>query len=530
MLTTRFSVGVSGGRRFGIPVLFALIAAPVFVLIAFLVVHVEQNSSTETLIRTTENQNETLARAMANSHFDRISYLLAFDIGDAPELLPIALKRSGLNESVRASLDGTNVENLKIYDGNGITLFSLDGKHLGEDISACECFAEVLNGTTVSELIRFNEPHHTANHIDDNGTPTPVHTDAEVDILSTLIQVNVLSPHLVASDGVLEIQSDVSLLIAAIEATNREIYFTIGVPLAALYLAMVLLVVLVHGAYLRREEEARLLAAKAAESDAANRAKSEFLSLMSHELRTPLNAIIGFSELIEQGEKSEQGEPKNGETQTGGFAKAIHESGHHMLRQISSILDMTAIELGDLELDDDLVDLEDTARQAASNVAPAFDRGQVILRVEPAQSGLIVRGDTEKLRQVFENLLANSARFTPAGGQVDVSFAVEPDGFISAAIRDNGVGMTPEQAARAREPFLQDWNGMSREADGAGLGLTIADKVVTQLGGELTIDSAKHVGTRIVIRLPVVTEPHRGPAETADQASTVEPAILKVVQ
>lgn len=90
----RLQAFMPGTLRFGIPVAFALISLPIFVLAGFLVVRAEQASTTETLIQSTQVQNESLARTLSNAHSDRISYLLAFDIGDAPELLPIALRRS----------------------------------------------------------------------------------------------------------------------------------------------------------------------------------------------------------------------------------------------------------------------------------------------------------------------------------------------------------------------------------------------------------------------------------------------------
>ena len=107
---------------------------------------------------------------------------------------------------------------------------------------------------------------------------------------------------------------------------------------------------------------------------------------------------------------------------------------------------------------------------------------------------------------MVENLLSNAARFTPAGGTVDLVFGTEPGGWVCLAIKDTGVGMTREQIDRARLPFQQDWNGFSREADGEGLGLTIADKIVTQLGGELVIESLKDMGTKIIIRLPELSD------------------------
>jgi signal transduction histidine kinase len=315
-----------------------------------------------------------------------------------------------------------------------------------------------------------------------------------------MIPFSVKSESLVAADGILEIQSDVSNLLATIDASTKRTEISIGVPLAILYLMMVFIVFSIQMSRMRTNERAMQLASKLAETDAANKAKSEFLSLMSHELRTPLNAIIGFSQLIDQNEQDKA------ESENGTYARTIYDSGHHMLRQITSILDMTAIELGELEMELAPMHIEDAARQAISRVQDTFDQSLVTLTVHNSPALPRVMGDMGRLQQVFENLLSNAARFTPAGGEVDVVFATEPGGWICVGIKDTGVGMTREQIERVRLPFQQTWNGLSREADGAGLGLTIADKIIIQMGGELVIESLQEVGTKIVVRLPALDE------------------------
>lgn len=477
--------------RFGIPLGFALIAAPVFLIVGLLVLRAEQEGATNALLRATEVQYAGIARTLANAHADPISYLLAMDIGDAPELLPIALRRSGLQPIIEASLQDTNVVNVKIYDGRGITLFSMDSKHIGEDVSACECFAKVQADKAFSELIHVGPGSHGS------GDVAHPHASGDVDILSTMIRLDILTPDLVASGGIFEVQSDVTSLIAPIIATRQDTALVVGVPLVVLYLLMVALVTFGHATIVRRDRQAAKLAARAAESEASDRAKSEFLSLMSHELRTPLNAIVGFAHLISDGRRNAE------DDETADWADAIHDSGLHMTRVVSSILDMTALELGELELDLEPLHLRDVVRAAVTTVQPAFDKSLVTLSVQDDPQQNPVVGERMKLNQVFENLLSNAARFTPAGGIVDVKFGTTPAGFASVMIRDSGVGMTRDQIEQARLPFHANWTGLSREADGAGLGLTIADRIVGKLGGTLTIESEADEGTLITVCLPL---------------------------
>ncbi len=477
--------------RFGIPIGFALIAAPVFLIIGFLVLRAEQAGATNALVRAAEVQNAGIARTLANAHADPISYLLAMGVGDAPELLPIALRRSGLQPSIEASLKDTNVVNVKIYDSQGITLFSMDSEQLGEDVSACECFAKAQADGAFSELIHTGFGGHGPG---DAGHP---HGSGDMDLLSTMIRVDALTTDLGAAGGVFEVQSDVSGLIAPIIATRHNTALVVGVPLFVLYFLMVALVTFGHATIVRRDRQAAKFAARAAESEASDQAKSEFLSLMSHELRTPLNAIVGFAQLISDGSRNAK------DDETADWADAIHDSGLHMTRVVSSILDLTALELGEFEMEHEPLHLRDVVRSAVTTVRPAFDKSLITLSVQDEPRQDPVRGDKEKLGQVFENLLSNAARFTPAGGSVSVTFEAAAAGFVSVIIKDSGIGMTKDQIEQARLPFHANWSGLSREADGAGLGLTIADRIVTNLGGTLNIESEADTGTWITVCLPV---------------------------
>ncbi|MEP4377687.1 MAG: HAMP domain-containing sensor histidine kinase [Alphaproteobacteria bacterium] len=505
--------------RFGIPVGFALIAAPVFLAVGFLVLRAEQDTATNALVRATEVQNAGIARTLANAHAEPISYLLAFDIGDAPELLPIGLRRSGLTPLIEASIRDTNVVDVRLYDKAGITLFSLDQSQLGQDISACECFREVMQDGTYSELIHVGPE----GHLHENSPHS--HGSTEFDHLSTMLRLNVLTPHLVATESVLELRSDVTGLVAPIIAAQRETRMEVGIPLVALYILMVALVTFGHATVVRRDRQAAMFAARAAQSEASDRAKSEFLSLMSHELRTPLNAIVGFSQLISDYSRNRSDE------EAVGWADAVHDSGLHMTRVVSSILDITALELGEFELDREILCLPDIVDAAAKAVQPAFDTGLVTLTVQHDGHRKAVHGDAQKLCEVFENLLSNAARFTPAGGTVDVTLDSNRDGFVSVKIRDTGAGMTKTQIEQARLPFQTNWSGLSREADGAGLGLTIADRVVKLLGGSLGIESVEHEGTLVTVSLPVIRPDNANDAEVdpiplhrLDNPKTADPA------
>lgn len=466
-----------------IPIIFGLVSLPIFVFIGWHLVNVEQDGSTQTLVQATESHNTSLAQTFANAHADPIAGLLANGAEGVP----------GLQASITEMIRGTGVIDVKLYDAHGINLFSLTHEKIGKDISGCECFSAAMEHSAYSEL--FSESIGDHGH---GGDPQAYpHADGSIDLLTTMIRIDVPVPGRGTVAGVLEIQSDITELVGAVLAMRRNVSIVVGVPVAALYVTMVAIVVLGHTTILRRERQAAQLAAWVAESDASSRAKTEFLSLMSHELRTPLNAIIGFAQLIADSARNAR------EDETADWADAVHESGLHMTRVVTSILDLTALELGEFELEREPLHLPDVVRRAVNAVWPAFDNGLVSLNIHDDHGQDPVTGDPRKLGQVFENLLANAARFTPAGGTVDVEFGTGPHGFASVSIRDTGAGMTAQQIAHARRPFQANWEGYSRKTDGIGLGLTIADRVVKGLGGELLIESEADAGTLITVRLPV---------------------------
>jgi signal transduction histidine kinase len=483
---------VSRWREHLVPVAFAAVTLPVFVLVGVLMVHTEQEGATVSMVRASQDQTVGLARSVANAHAESIAYLLAFERDDGPDQLPLAVGQSGMASGVAASIVGTNIVDVRLYDASGIMLFSLDQSQLGTSIADCACFAVTIGGQAFSELLLAadNERMSSAQGADGD-TVVP-------DLLSTMIPVRVTSQELSAEPSVLEIMTDVSPLVDEIAATRRKVAFDVGMPLALLYLIMVATVVVGHAAIRRRDRRAARLAVRAAESEAASDAKSEFLSLMSHELRTPLNAIIGFAHLIRNNAPDASEEAS--------FAGAIESSGQHMLQLIANILDMTAIELGEYELTREMLDVGDVMRVAADNMRNAFDERLVLLDVLEGSTPEPVLGDSDRLRQVLEGLLGNAARLTPAGGTVTVRCGQVSGMHAYVRITDSGVGMTREEIERARLPFTKEWDGSERDAAGPGIGFSIADRIVTRLGGDISIESAVGSGTTITVRLPVHRE------------------------
>jgi PAS domain S-box-containing protein len=233
------------------------------------------------------------------------------------------------------------------------------------------------------------------------------------------------------------------------------------------------------------------------QAELASRTKSEFLANMSHELRTPLNAIIGFSEIM----KNELFGPI-GNTNYGDYARDIHESGTHLLSVINDILDVSKAEAGKIELHEEEVDVGQIVEASIRYVRDRASALKVRLGNDLPDGLPLVRVDPLRLKQVLLNLLSNSVKFTPEGGDVTVAGGVSPAGEFVLAIVDTGIGIAPEDLQRVLEPFGQVDSTMHRRYEGTGLGLPLAKALVELHGGTLALDSKVGVGTTVTVRLP----------------------------
>jgi len=244
---------------------------------------------------------------------------------------------------------------------------------------------------------------------------------------------------------------------------------------------------------------------KSEEVEEANRLKSEFLASMSHELRTPLNVIIGFSELmIDQVPGKVNKEQRQ-------CLSDILSSSRHLLNLINEILDLSKIESGKMELMLTDIALTEVIEPLERTMSPILKPRKQSLDVEMEEGLPLVHADRAKVRQVFLNLLSNSAKFTPDGGKLKIK-AVREDNWCRVSVVDNGTGIKEEDQKGIFEPYHQLDNPLAKEKRGTGLGLTIARQIVERHGGRIWVESEYGKGSRFSFTLPLATadQPYSG--------------------
>ena len=236
-----------------------------------------------------------------------------------------------------------------------------------------------------------------------------------------------------------------------------------------------------------------------AAAEAANRAKTEFLSRMSHELRTPLNAVLGFAQLLEidRVDRLSDGQRRR--------VKLIRESGEHLLQMIGDLLDLTRIESGSLQVQIDAVPLRALAEEALDMLRPQAAAARLRLGLQLQGEALAARADRTRLRQVLLNLLSNAVKYNRPGGSVELRIApaAPPDGraWLSISVQDTGVGIDAADMPHLFEPFNR--LAQARGAiEGSGIGLSVTRALVTLMHGRMQVRSRVGVGSTFEVVLP----------------------------
>lgn len=255
----------------------------------------------------------------------------------------------------------------------------------------------------------------------------------------------------------------------------------------------------------QRDEMLRAAQAQRAEAERSSRSKGEFLATISHELRTPLSAILGWAQVLEHGVIDPA-------TVEHGLA-AISRNARTQIQLIEDLLDMSRIESGQLRLDLQRIELGGVIAAAIDSALPAASAKGIGLRTVFAPANGNVMGDAARLQQAVANLLSNSIKFTPAGGQISVTLS-QGDGHAQIAVSDTGQGIEPDFLVQMFDRFQQQDATTTRRHGGLGLGLSIVRHLVQLHGGTVEAYSAgSGRGATFTLTLPTpASAPLAGPA------------------
>lgn len=231
------------------------------------------------------------------------------------------------------------------------------------------------------------------------------------------------------------------------------------------------------------------------QAEAANKAKSEFLSSMSHELRTPLNAIIGFSKLL-MSDSQNVLKPKQTER-----VERIHVAGKHLMQMISDILDFSRMEAGKISISLESIEAMDIASNCALLMDHMAREHDVVVNLDPSLSSLPrIRADRIRLKQVLVNIISNGIKYNRKGGSVTIAAKVD-NGAASLMVTDTGYGIPQEKQADLFTPFTRFVEDES-SIEGTGIGMTITKQLVEAMGGSISFTSEIGLGTTFTVTLP----------------------------
>ena len=303
------------------------------------------------------------------------------------------------------------------------------------------------------------------------------------------------------------------------DSLTRHNFMQMGLIMIALFIMFN-----IYNLMMKRE---KIMEVQKVQAERSNKAKSTFLSNMSHDIRTPMNAIIGYTNLIKkEGDLSPTARD---------YLDKIEASSGHLLELINDILDMSRIESGKMELDPQKSNLVKAVNEVRDLFVTQMEtKGlKFVVNVEHVMNK-IVMCDTPRLNRVLLNLISNAFKFTPEGGSVTVTLEQvggnETTGSYELRVKDTGMGMTPEFAAKVFAAYERDRTVSNIQ--GTGLGMSITKSIVELMGGTIDVETELGRGTEFIVRVnfPIVDEADDVPDEsTVDTKREIDFSKVKLL-
>ncbi|MBI1857690.1 MAG: hybrid sensor histidine kinase/response regulator [Candidatus Melainabacteria bacterium] len=230
--------------------------------------------------------------------------------------------------------------------------------------------------------------------------------------------------------------------------------------------------------------------------------KSNFISKVSHELKTPLQAILGYTDILRQGLQGELNYPQRLMT------KQIKDAGEQLLSMINQLLDFESIEKGTLQVMAEVFDIENVFDYLQQVMAPYALKKKIGLNFVLENKGIQLQSDRNLLQKALLNIISNSIKFSKEGGKVYITARDVLDGVIEFKVKDEGVGIAKSNIAYIFEKFWQVDDSITRNYGGIGIGLALAKKIITKLGGGINVESKPNAGSTFIIHIPKEYKEH----------------------
>ena len=244
-----------------------------------------------------------------------------------------------------------------------------------------------------------------------------------------------------------------------------------------------------------QKEQQRALKKAKEKAEEASQVKTAMLANMSHEVRTPLTSIIGFTEILKD----------RLDGTLGGFARRTHESSQQLSETLESILQLSKLEAGATSLDRDRMALGSPVRESIDLLRPTAEEKAIEVDLVAPGPPVVGEWNEDALRRISRNLLENAIKFTPEEGTVTVRVGKRGDEAV-LEVADTGIGIREDLLPDVFQAFRQESEGIDREYQGSGLGLSIVKHLVEEFGGTVQVETEKGEGTCFTVRLPLMAD------------------------